>query len=62
MGKTSNIVKSRWEAENYKKYIVRLRADTDADLIKFIEEHKADIGTTEIFRLGIEKLKNEGLN
>lgn len=62
MGRTSTAVKSRWEAENYKKYIVRLRADTDEELIKFIEANKDTHGTTELFRLALEKLKNEGLD
>lgn len=58
---TSNEVKSRWEAANYKKYLIRLRSDTDADLIQFIEANKEKHGTTELFRMGLEKLKNEGL-
>lgn len=36
--------------------------DTDAELIAFIEAHKETIGTTELFRAGIEKIKKEGLN
>lgn len=61
MGKTSSEVKQRWEAQNYKKYLVRLRADEDKDLIEFIERTKSVYGTTELFRAGLEKLKNEGL-
>lgn len=57
---TSSEVKSRWEAKTYRKYLVRLRSDEDADLIDFIEENKEKRGTTELFRSGIEKLKNEG--
>ena len=45
---------------NYKRYQVQFRIDDDADLIAFIEENK-EIGTTELFRRGIEKLKSEGL-
>lgn len=57
---TSNEVKMRWEAGAYKKFLVRLRVDDDAELIKFVEENKDKHGTTEIFRAGLEKLKNEG--
>lgn len=57
---TSTEVKQRWESKAYKKYLVRLRVDDDADLIEFIENNKSK-GTTELFRAGIEKLKKEGL-
>lgn len=50
----------RWEAGAYKKFLVRLRVDDDAELIKFVDENKDKHGTTEIFRAGLEKLKNEG--
>lgn len=58
---TSTEVKQRWEAKAYKKYLVRLRVDDDAELIQFIDENKEKHGTTELFRAGIEKLKNEGI-
>lgn len=58
---TSNEVKARWEAANYKKYLVRLRLDTDAELIEFLDSNKETHGTTELFRLGLEKLKKEGV-
>lgn len=58
---TSTEVKQRWEAKAYKKYLVRLRVDDDAELIRFIDENKEKNGTTELFRAGIEKLKNEGI-
>ena len=58
---TSNEVKSRWEAKAYKKYLVRLREDDDADLIAFIEANKERYGTTELFRMGIDCIKKEGL-
>lgn len=57
---TSSEVKQRWEAKAYKKYLVRFRADDDAELIEYIEANKERIGTTELFRAGIEKIKNEG--
>lgn len=47
---------------NYKRYQVQLRIDDDADLIAFIDRNKTKHGTTELFRMAIEKLKNEGLN
>lgn len=46
---------------NYKRYVVNLRFDTDSELIDFVEEHKDKQGTTDIFRQALEKLKNEGL-
>lgn len=57
---TSNKVKMRWESAAYKKFLVRLRVDDDAELIKFVEANKDKHGTTELFRAGLEKLKNEG--
>ena len=58
---TSTEVKQRWEKENYSRYVVRLRKDTDAELIDLIEARKqAGENTTEIFRDALEKLKNEG--
>lgn len=46
---------------NYKRYQVQLRVDTDRELIAFIEASKEKHGTTELFRMAIEKLKAEGL-
>ena len=59
---TSAEVRHRWEAANYQMYVVRLRKDTDAELIELVEAHKDKFGTTEIFRQGLEKIKKEGLN
>lgn len=42
---TSTEVKQRWEKDNYKRYVLRLRKDTDADLINLIESTKAQHGT-----------------
>ena len=61
MGKTSTEIKTRWESKTYKKYLVRLRADEDRELRECIEQNKGTYGTTEIFRAGLEKVKNEGL-
>lgn len=58
---TSTEVKARWNAANYKRYQIYLRVDDDADLIQWIEQQKPDTGTTELFRAGLEKLKNEGI-
>lgn len=60
---TSNEVKQRWKNKTYKAYQVNLRKEEDADLIEFVEElRKGDkIGTTDIFRIGIEIIKKEGL-
>lgn len=51
----------RWMKDNYKRYQVQFRVDDDADLISFIDQHKEMYGTTEIFRIAVDKLKNEGL-
>lgn len=59
--KTSNEVKKRYEDKAYKKYLLRLRHDTDKELIKYIEsEQEKGKQTTEIFRelgnIALEKL------
>ena len=61
IGKTSSESKIRWMKANYKRYQVQFRIDGDADLIAFIEQNKTKYGTTELFRIAIETLKNEGL-
>lgn len=50
----------RWMKDNYKRYQVQFRVDDDADLISFVDANKENYGTTELFRIAIEKLKNEG--
>lgn len=40
--------------------MVRFRND-ETEIIEFIENNKEKYGTSELFRMGIEKLKNEGL-
>ena len=50
----------RWDAANLKKYGVSFHRTNDAEIIEFIEKHKA-IGTTELFRRAIEKLMNGDL-
>lgn len=57
---TSTEVKQRWEAKAYKRYVVRLRQDTQSDLIGCIETLKENgCGTSEIFAAGIERLIEE---
>lgn len=58
---TSNEVKQRWKAKTYKAYQVNLRKDEDADLIAFAESIKKRIGTSDIFRIGLETIKKKGL-
>lgn len=60
--KTSNEVKKRYEDKVYKKCLVRLRHDTDEELIRYIEsEQEKGKQTTEIFReLGKIALENLG--
>lgn len=59
---TSTEVKQRWIEKTYKQYRISLRKDEDADLIDIVDRAKSkDIGVTDIFRRGIEALKNEGL-
>lgn len=58
---TSSEVKIRWMKANYKRYQVQLRIEDDADLIDFVNQYKDAVGTTELFRRGLEKLKSEGL-
>lgn len=59
---TSTEVKQRWIDKTYKQYRISLRLEDDAELIEFVENAKQhNIGVTEIFRTGIETMKNEGL-
>ena len=53
---TSTEVKQRWENKAYNKYLVRLRKDSDADLIKYIEQRKPKLGTTGAFREALEQV------
>ena len=59
--KTSTEVKQRWESKTYNRYVVRLRKDTDKELIDFIESKKAKgKGTSEIFKDAMESGIKEG--
>lgn len=58
---TSTEVKNRWNAKTYKRYQVSLRKEEDADLIQYVDALNGRIGTSDIFRIGIETIKKEGL-
>lgn len=58
---TSSEVKQRWKNKTYKAYQVNLRKDEDAELIETVERLRGRIGTTDIFRIGVETIKKEGL-
>lgn len=61
MGKTSTEVKQRWENKAYARYLVRLRRDTDAHLIDYVEKRKELDGTSNVFKEALEALiDNEG--
>ena len=57
---TSNEVKQRWESKAYRKFLIRFREDTDRDLIDYLEQHKEQFGTTEIFRVALQLLIDRG--
>lgn len=59
--KTSTEVKQRWKSKTYKAYQVNLRKEEDAELIAFAESIKSRIGTSDIFRIGLESIRKEGL-
>ena len=60
MSYTSPEVKNRWIKANYRQYTVNLRYDNDQDLIDYIEQHKEQFGTTEIFRVALQLLIDRG--
>lgn len=60
MSYTSNEVKQRWENKAYRKFLIRFREDTDRDLIDYLEQHKEQFGTTEIFRQALQLLIDRG--
>ena len=57
---TSPEVKNRWIKANYRQYTVNLRYDNDQDLIDYIEPQKEPLGTTGIFRVGLQLLIDRG--
>lgn len=52
---TSYEVKRRYAVKTYKQFTISLRYDEDAELIDYINTHKDEIGTTEIFRSALEQ-------
>ena len=60
MSYTSSEVKKRWMNANYKSYRVNLRYDADQELIDYMEQHKEQFGTTEIFRQALQLLIDRG--
>lgn len=52
---TSYEVRRRWDLENQKTYSVRLRLKEDAKIIDYIETHKKEVGTSQLFREALEK-------
>ena len=60
IAKTSTEVKNRWNEKTYKRIMVSLRREDDAELIEWFEKNKDRYGPTEIFRAGIDQLKNKG--
>lgn len=60
MSKAANRAKQRWEGKTYRKYVLRLREDTDQELINYIETFKGRFGTTEIFRVALQQLIDNG--
>ena len=53
---TSTEVKSRWIKNNYKRYIISFRYDSDNALIEYVEKRKQSDGITDIFREAVEAL------
>ena len=51
---TSTDVKRRYNEKTYKRIILYLRYDEDAELLEFIEANKDKLGTTQMFREALE--------
>ena len=49
----------KYDDKTYKKYQVRLRKNEDKELIEFIENHKEKHGMSNLFRAGLELLRQE---
>ena len=62
LSQTKQEIRVAWDAAHYKRYTVKLRLDTDKEIIAYIEANKERFGTTEIFRAAMEMLiKNGGI-
>lgn len=59
MSHTSNEVKERYYNKTYHSVAVTLRKDDDHDIIVFIEAHKKDVGTTQLFREALKMYMKE---
>ena len=60
MSYTSPEIKNAWKQRNYKRYEINFRFDTDEEIIDYIEQHKEQFGTTEIFRQALQLLIDRG--
>lgn len=60
LSQTKQEIRVAWDAAHYKRYTVKLRLDTDKEIIAYIEANKERFGTTEIFRAAMELLINNG--
>lgn len=58
--RTSYEVRKGWDKANHKIYSVRLRLKEDAEIIEYIEAHKDERGTSNIFREALDKYITEG--
>lgn len=52
---TSYEVRRRWDQANQKVYGCRLRLEADKDIIDYIEAHKDETGTSELFRAALRE-------
>lgn len=61
MAQTRQDIRQAWDAANMNRYMVRLHKDKDKDLIDYVESQKrAGRKTSEIFKEGLESLKESG--
>lgn len=60
LSQTKQEIRVAWDAAHYKRYTVKLRLDTDKEIIDYIEANKERFGTTEIFRAAMEMLIKSG--
>ena len=60
MGKTSTEVKQRWINDNYERYVVSFRVDSDTEIINYIRSKQNEgAKTSEIFREVFEEYLNK---
>ena len=58
--RTSYAIRKEWDKENHKIYSVRFRLKEEAEIIEYIESHKAEKGTSNIFREALEMYIKRG--